>query len=382
MRNPLVPLLHRVTAGALVLAGSWASVGAPATAATAPPSREASRVAFAERYHALQHGGIVRAANSSISCRTAGAVKRPLQSASSACSAARAGKAVVNGRFDTDYIDVDRDPNTYNSSRAEVRLPKGSRVSYARLYWGGNLRVGEQKPRKDNGRVLIAEPGGAYKQVRADTVVGHRAAHGSDAFQASADVTKLVRGSGPGLYTVAQVNVARGRSAAGAWGGWTLVVAYESAAAPLRHLALWDGFTALRNGAGQEIRLRGLRFSAGAGGRAGLVTYDGDRGITGDTLTLRSTRTGTHGQRSRTTVTSLTDPVNPVGDVLNSTISEPGTAAPRRVPAYANTLGYDSDVLDLGRGLRGGGDQLAFRLKSQGDVVWAGVLFAAVDAKR
>jgi hypothetical protein len=382
MRNPLVPLLHRVTAGALVLAGSWASVGAPATAATAPPSPEASRVAFAERYHALQHGGIVRAANSSISCRTTGALGRPPQSTAPGCQAARAGKAAVNGRFDADYIDIDGDPNTYNSSRAEVRLPKGSRVSYARLYWGGNLRVGEQKPPKDNGRVLIAEPGGAYKEVLADTVVGHRVANGADGFQASANVTKLVRASGPGLYTVAQVNVARGRSGAGAWGGWTLVVAYESPSAPLRHLALWDGFDALKDGAAREIRLPGLPFPAGAGGRAGLVTYDGDRGVTGDTLTLRTTRAGTHGQRSRTTATSLTDPANPVGDVMNSTINEPGKTAPRRVPAYANTLGYDSDVFDLGPGLRGGGDQLAFLLKSHADVVWAGALFAAVDAQR
>ncbi|MFI5687143.1 DUF3344 domain-containing protein [Streptomyces sp. NPDC051636] len=382
MRNPLVPLLHRVTAGALVLAGSWASAAAPATAAGAPPSPEASRVAFAERYHALQHGGIVRAANSSISCRMTGAAGRPLQSTAHACTAARSGEARVNGQFDTDYIDVDRDPNTYNSSQAEVRLPEGSRVSYARLYWGGNLRVGEQKPPKDNGRVLIAEPGGQYKEVLADTVVGHRVANGADAFQASADVTKLVRESKPGLYTVAQVNVAMGRSAAGAWGGWTLVVAYENPAAPLRHLALWDGFDALKRGAGQEVRLPGLRFPAGAGGRAGLVTYDGDRGITGDTLTLRATRAGTPAQRPRITVTSLTDPDNPVDDVLNSTISEPGTAAPRRVPAYANTLGYDSDVLDLGPGLRGGGDQLAFRLTSQRDVAWAGALFVAVDAQR
>ena len=92
-------------------------------------------------------------------------------------------------------------------------------MTYARLYWGGNLRVGEQKPPKDNGRVLIAEPGGAYKEVLADTVMGHRTAAGAtDAFQASADVTELVRKSGAGLYTVAQVNVAMGHSAAGRMG--------------------------------------------------------------------------------------------------------------------------------------------------------------------
>ena len=379
MRKPLAPLLRRATVGALVLAGIWAPAGASALAPAAPP--EAGRVAFAERYHALQHGGIVRAANVSLSCRTTPAVRGALPRTAGSCPATRADGRGVNGDFDMAYVDVDKDPDTYNSSRAQVRLPKGSRVDYARLYWGGNLRVGERKPPEGNGRVLLAEPGGEYREVLADTVVGHRAAHGADAFQASADVTKLVRESGPGLYTVAQVNVAKGRSAAGAWGGWTLVVAYENPRQPLRHLAVWDGFDALRSGAGQDVRLPGVRFPAGAGGRAGLVTYDGDRGATGDTLTLTTSRTRA-GVARRIAATALADSANPRDDVLNSTISEPGTDRPQRVPDYATTLGYDSDVFDLRPALRHGGDRLAFRLVSQRDVVWAGVLFVAVDAQQ
>ena len=379
MRHFPAHLLRRATVGALALAGICAPAGALAAAPAASP--EAGRVVFAERYHALQHGGIVRAANVSLSCRTPAADRGALPAPARPCPATRADGRGVNGDFDMAYVDVDKDPRTDNSSRAEVRLPEDSRVSYARLYWGGNLRAGEQKPAENNGRVLIAEPGGAYKEVLADTVVGHRVAHGADAFQASADVTGLVRDSGPGLYTVAQVNVAKGRSAAGAWGGWTLVVAYENRAQPLRHLAVWDGFDALTSGAGQEVRLRGVRFPVGAGGRAGLVTYDGDRGATGDSLTVTAGRTRSGASR-RTAVTALTDSANPRDDVLNSTISEPGTDRPRRVPAYVRTLGYDSDVFDLGRGLRHGGDQLAFRLVSQRDVVWAGVLFVAVDAQQ
>jgi hypothetical protein len=360
MRHSLGPPLRRAIVGILAVAVMWAPASSPAVA-SAPPAPEASSVSFAQRYHAHQHGGIVRAANTSISCPT---TLRP------SCPDVQAGGSGVNGDFDMFYIDVDRDPNTYNSSRAEVRLPAGSRVTYARLYWGGNLRVGEQKPPEDNGRVLISEPGGEYKELLADTVVGHRVADGADAFQASAEVTRLVQQAGPGLYTVAQVNVAMGRSAAGAWGGWTLVVAYENAAEPLRHLAVWDGFTPLRSGT-QEIRLQGVGFPAGAGGRAGLVAYNGDRGTTGDSLTL------TTGSAS----TVLTGPANPPDDVLNSTITEPGADA-ARVPAYAHTLGYDSDVFDLGRGLQQAGDQVTFQLRSGQDAAWAGVLFAAVDSRR
>jgi hypothetical protein len=349
-------------------------------------------VPFAERYRALGHGGLVRAAGTAVTCRT-GPARTP--GGDRACRAARAGGAGTNGDFDMGYVDVDDDPNTYNSSRAELRLPPGAYVTYARLYWGGNLRVGEQKPPADNGRVLVAEPGGSYKALLADTVVGHRVAHGADAYQASADVTGLVRSSGSGAYTVAQINVAKGRSAAGSWGGWTLVVAYEKASEPLRHLVLWDGFEALAPGARTLVRMRRLSFPPGAHGVVGLVAYNGDRGRTGDSLSASARR----GAR-----TVLSDSANPRTDVLNSTIADPdgltekmtgspGLVGPHR-PAGAprrpdqrrsgpvNTLGYDSDVLDLGGTTRNGGDRLDFLIVSQRDAAWTGALFVAVDAQQ
>ncbi|MFD5658521.1 DUF3344 domain-containing protein [Streptomyces hirsutus] len=365
MRQSLGQLLRPAAVGVLALVAMWAPCGSPAAAPAAPPAPEASSLAFGQRYYALQHGGIVRAANSSATCRT---------NHTPSCADVQAGAQAVNGDFDMFYIDVDRDSNTYNSSRAEVRLPSGSRVTYARLYWGGNLRVGEQKPAEDNGRVLLAEPGGDYKELLADTVVGHDVADGADAFQASADVTGLVRDSGPGLYTVAEVNVAAGRSAAGAWGGWTLVVAYENPAEPLRHLSLWDGFAPLGGRTGPEVGLSGLDLAEGAEGQVGLVAYNGDRGTTGDSLTVT---TGTPASTTR-----LADSANPAGDVLNSTVSGPAGAVPSRVPAYANTLGYDSDVFPLGHGLLHAGDRVGFRLSSQQDAAWAGVLFTALDARR
>ena len=51
------------------------------------------------------------------------------------------------------------------------------------------------------------------------------------------------------------------------------------------------------------------------------------------------------------------------------------------MPAYANTLGYDSDVFDLDGLLTRAGDRASFRLTSERDAAWAGVLFAAVDAR-
>jgi hypothetical protein len=361
-------LAVRGTIGALFLFVFSAVPPAAHGAADSPPATgESPRIPFAQRYHAVQRGGIVRAANSAITCRT------PMSTTVASCASVRKGADAANDDFEMFYTDEDDDPNTYNSSRAELVLPKDSRVTYARLYWGGNLRVGEQKPPKDNGRVLIAEPGGRYKAVHADTRIAHRDADGKDAFQASADITPLVRQSGSGLYTIAQINVAMGHSKAGAWGGWTLVAAYENATEPLRQLAVWDGFEQLdRKRREITVPIGGLRIPARAAGTAGIVGYDGDRNRTGDAVRVR-TENGP--------AFELHDKANPADNVMNSTIRGPGRAIGRK-PAHVNTLGYDSDVFDLSPALVSGGSSLSFRFLAENLGYALGVLFVQADTRR
>ncbi|MEU9378838.1 DUF3344 domain-containing protein [Streptomyces sp. NPDC048255] len=347
------------------------SVNLPGAAAAAPAPKELPRVPFTQRYQAVQHGGLVRASNSGISCR------REESPQAEPCAEVKRGAAGVNGDFEMFYSEVDKDPDTYNSTRAELKVPKGAKVSYARLYWGGNLRVGEQKPPEDNGRVLVAEPGGAYKEVLADTVIGHHADAGSDAYQASADVTPLVRKGGAGMWTVAQLNIAMGHSEVGAWGGWTLVVAYEHPQEPVRRISLWDGFEDLAAGggeaAGETVGIDGLDAPAGSAGRAGVVAYDGDRGTLGDSLTV----TADSGRR-----VSLSDEENPFNDVMNSTITEFGNHSFVRQPEHMNNLGYDADVFDLSPALSGGARSLSFRFTGESQGHFLGVLFVQTDARR
>ncbi|WTK80667.1 DUF3344 domain-containing protein [Streptomyces sp. NBC_01511] len=362
---PVVPVASTTSRVSTVSATSDSAVA---------PAKEATRIPFGERYHAVQHGGIVRAANSAITCRTSGEFTTVTPADASACVAARDSATAANEQYDMFYTDLDKDPNTYNSTRSELRVPVGATVGYARLYWGGNLRVGEQKPPRDNGRVLIAEPGGAYKEVLSDTLIGHRTAGGADAYQASADVTPLVRSAGSGVYTVAQINVAMGRTAAGAWGGWTLAVAYERAEDPLRHLAIWDGFEAL-DARRQELRvgLGKLGTPAGGTGAIGVVSYDGDPGTAGDSLTVGTGR----GKAS-----SIGDSANPAGNVMNSSIADIGSTQIKRQPAYKNNLGYDSDLFDLREALVAGGDTMHVSFRTGRDSVWLGALYVAVDARR
>ncbi|MEU3408116.1 DUF3344 domain-containing protein [Streptomyces sp. NPDC006670] len=348
------------------------SAHVPSAGAAVPvKAREMPRIPFTQRYQAELHGGLVRASNSAISCR------REESPRAEPCAEVKKGAAGTNGDFEMFYDEVDKDPDTYNSTRAELKVPRGAKVAYARLYWGGNLRVGEQKPPEDNGRVLVAEPGGAYKAVLADTVIGHRTDAGSDAYQASADVTPLVRKGGAGMWTVAQLNVAMGHSEVGAWGGWTLVVAYEHPQEPLRRISLWDGFESLAAGAGEAasetVRVAGLDAPPGAAGKAGVVAYDGDRGALGDSLTV----TSDSGRRI-----NVSDAENPFDDVMNSTITEFGRPASVRQPENINNLGYDADVFDLSPALSGGAHSLDFRFTGESQGQFLGVLFVQTDARR
>ncbi|MGY5082061.1 hypothetical protein ACWIGX_34025 [Streptomyces nigrescens] len=360
--------MDRTGRGVVCALASLALSAALSSAVAAPAPMESARIPFTERYHATQHGGIARAANSSVTCKTAaGRTATP-------CAAVQQGGAGANGHYRMAYIDVDSDARTANSSSATLRIPAGSRVSYARLYWGGSLRGSGQKAAKDNGRVLLAEPGGRYRQVRADTMTGHRPHSATEGFQASAEVTGLVRNSGGGAYTVAQINMATGHSTAGVWGGWTLVAAYENKKQPLRRIALWDGFQSL--GADRRelsVRLPGLRIPANSHGRAGVVAYDGDRGHGNDTLTVRAGQHRAH---------TVRDTANPANDVMNSTVTDFGRPT-MRWPAYRNTLGFDSDVFDITPALRSGGDRLTFRFTTTRNPGYLlGALFVQTDTRR
>lgn len=359
--------LGRSGRGVLCALSSVATAVVLPQAVAVPAEREAPQVSFTERYRAVQRGGIVRAANSSTTC-DAGA-----RESSVSCPVARSGGPGDNGDYEMTYTDVDSTPTTYNSSRAELRLPENATVTYARLYWGGNLLAGEQKPAHDNGRVLFAEPGGQYKEILADTTIGHRTTEGSDAYAASADVTRFVQDASPGDYTVAQINVAKGHSTTGAWGGWTLVVAYTDPEAPMRELALWDGFRTL--GPAPEaysIDIPNLRIPENAAGSLGVVAYDGDRGVGGNSVGVRAD----HGEEVR-----LRDSANPVDDAMNSTIADHGRLTQERTPPYANTLGYDSDVFDLRPALSRGAENLTVGFGTEGEGYHLGAVFLQADAR-
>ncbi|WP_275464560.1 hypothetical protein [Streptomyces noursei] len=218
---------------ALVLSAALTS----ATAATPGPG-ESARIPFAERFHATGHGGIARITQTVAACRPAAAAGPP-------CSAPR------------------------RTDRARLRLPAGSRVRYARLYWGGDLRGGGPAAARDAGQVLLAGPRGRYEAVPAEGPLGRRSTGRTDDYQASADVTPLVRQGGAGPYAVARPAPGHRRARDAGRAGWALVVAYENPREPLRRAGPVGRLrTAGRAPAGVRGGT-GRAAPAGAGARAG-----------------------------------------------------------------------------------------------------------------
>ncbi|MFJ3581390.1 hypothetical protein ACIPPS_04000 [Streptomyces sp. NPDC090127] len=103
-----------------------------------------------------------------------------------------------------------------------------------------------------------------------------------------------------------------------------------------------------------------------------MVAYDGDRGTSRDYLVVETGRSNA----------LLSDSANSTNDVMNSSITDFGAGRIERLPAHRNTLGYDSDVFDLGGAPRHGADRFHVRLGARQGGVRLGALFLQADVRR
>ncbi|BDH09981.1 hypothetical protein [Streptomyces hygroscopicus] len=134
---------------------------------------------------------------------------------------------------------------------------------------------------------------------------------------------------------------------------------------PLRGIARRDGFPSPgTHRRSFSVRQNELRIPAHAPGHAGVLAYDGDRGHGNDALSVRA---GRHRAQK------AGDSADPASGVMNSAITELGRPAKRR--PSRNTLGFASDVFEIGPALRSGGDRPAFRFTTRNPGYLPGALF-------
>ncbi|MFJ8444447.1 DUF7927 domain-containing protein [Kitasatospora griseola] len=336
----------------------------------------------------LAHGNLTMASNSVLTCD---------DSDGSVCNDTEGSN---NNR--TKYVKIDPAAPGNNASSAQLLIPAGAKVLSARLYWqfnptntstmggtSGDINTGNQ--------VFWKVPGGSsYEQLTADTYdwfdqqVGGTPPEPLLAGAGVKDVTAEVKAAGAGSYTVADIQACAGRSSAqnyggnnvGCWGGWSLVVAYEDQAEPLRYLQVWDGFQLLRSPNNfATITLAGIRTPATAPpATMGVTVGDGDAPIAGDQLLVGSSV-------DDLTLLPMPDPAGGVttDNAFTSRIDHvaadgTGTNITTRDPAPVNNYGYDARMIDVTGKIPAGSNQAVLRINGAGDALEPQAVWLAVDA--
>ena len=302
MRTPVaISRSARLLGATLALA----LMAAPAYAADAP---------FAPRFAQTARGDVAAVGNTVMTC--------PVGAAN--CAAAQGGAAYSNNDFAMAYVDADADPaTTVDSSSATVTLPAGATVLWAGLYWSGHSNAANANKAK------LKVPGGSYQQVTAAPADFLTSSAQSIRYRAFANVTTQVAAAGAGTYWVGDVLSTTGTDR---FAGWALFVAYRDNGQPIRRLNVYDGLGTVDPTHTFQTTI--APFHTPATGtvttKAGLLTFEGDAGIASETATFNG-----H---------ALTDALNPVGNVMNSTIEAGGANFTAKMPDYANQLGMDLDV--------------------------------------
>ena len=238
-------------------------------------------------------------------------------------------------------------------STAMLNLPVGATILYARLYWAATLANNPDTP---DGTVTLDRPGGSSVTVTGAGAPYHVATYGvwvsqttNYFYQGAADVTAEVTAWGNGAYRVSGVNSQNivGQTNEGSYAGWALVVFYHLATEAYRNLTLFEGFDRAQQGVSVTADLTGFLVPvAGYGGTLGVIAWEGDSGLVGDSLSFGGN--------------TLSDLQNPANDFFNSTRSKVGSAVsvagdlPQMSGAANSMTGLDLDVVNVTPYLTGG----------------------------
>jgi uncharacterized repeat protein (TIGR01451 family) len=291
------------------------------------------------------------------------------------CDLARKGGAFPNNDFPLQYVDVDSDSSTFNSSQSTLSLPADAVVLFAGLYWGGSST--------NSGRnsIKFAGPNGIYSTLSSDALYSGAGTAYPDSYQGFKDVTLDIRTSGVGTYTVGNIQTNSG--ATNQWGGWSLVVVYGSGTERPRNLTIYDGYLSVSGSGTAAIDISGFitpPFGT-VNAKIGAIVYDGDNGAgtyTGDQASFQRT-TGTPPTLVGTG-TLLGGGVNPTNNIFNSTISSSGTNSPNsKNPDYLNQLGYDADIYAANGILVNGDTSARITLSTGGETYAPGVITSSID---
>ncbi|MGH2665260.1 T9SS type B sorting domain-containing protein [Flavobacterium sp.] len=254
--------------------------------------------------------------------------------------------AEYNSSFTMNYIDIDSDPATFNSSSANLVSPRPAgpnqncyKIIYAGLYWGAIL---QSSTRTDINKVKFKLPTGGYNDITGQIVYdSDTTPFSSDAakpYACYADVTSLIAplANPVGTYTVANVTSSQGLlGGIGLCAGWSLIIVYEDPTLTSKSIITYDGFSAIGGTTTLDIAINNFRTipSGLVKAKFAMSSLEGDEAITGDYLRINGFNQSTAER--------------PTNNFFNSTITDTGGYFTNRTPNSSNTLGFDAGIYSV-----------------------------------
>ncbi|MDI1449560.1 DUF3344 domain-containing protein [Polyangium sp. 6x1] len=255
-------------------------------------------------------------------------------------------------------------------STAVLTLPAGATVTHAYLYWAATRTVTGADV-----TATIDRPGGFSEDVTSIQSYTTNVNNNNPTYQSVADITSIVQAQGSGAYRVSGVDVENpiGNTAdETTFAGWYMIVLYERASDPPRNLAIFDGWDIVGNGNPQNVTLSGFLVPpAFANARLGVVAFEGDTALTGDSFSFGAAPPLSNAQNQadnffNRTRSDLGLPVTVVGDLPQLT----GTAG--------SFAGMDMDIVDITSKLTAGQTSAPIAGTSSQDQYWLAAFVTSI----
>lgn len=268
------------------------------------------------------------------------------------------GNGINNSNNVMEFVDVDSDPSTLNSSSATLQfstengaIPECSNILFAGLYWTGRAHDGSNSPdvftisgiQLDKQKVKVKGPAsGSYTDFTANPGnIYYPQTSAGFMYSAFVEITDYVRANGIGEYTVANIATREGNGGAtGYYGGWGLIVVYENSKMKWRDVTIFDGHAYVQGNSVVNYELPVTGFNTVQSGpvnmKLGLMAGEGDVGISGDYFRIRDYQD--------TYWETLNHASNSTGNFFNSSVETGGTP---RNPNLQNNTGLDIAMFNI-----------------------------------
>ena len=223
--------------------------------------------------------------------------------------------------------------STVNSSTATLTLPAGATVTWAGLYWGADTSAGtggSAAPNAANrGTVRFKAGAGAYQTVTANAADVLTSTGAATRYRAFANVTSRVPATAPTRSATCRPAAATTATPAGRWSSPTRTRPRTcTGSASTTASARSTPRTPSRPTSRRSTRPRAGPVAT----KTGLLAFEGDAGLQTEVATFNGN--------------TLTDPLNTLNNLMNSSMTVDGVYMGGRTPAYNNTQGTDIDVFN------------------------------------